>query len=304
MNAIVSVFLFGFVHSGAKLILETGIGLLPFCFLYSGFRLVVQLPYILKNKLYIVSPRKQVLLLTCLGLVGAALQLCEFSGIDQGISVGAVTFLIYSYPLWSILLSLFINREKVNFASLGRVLFAVVGISFIIRDHLQTFEMSISLLFPIAASFLMALWISLSSLAKQRNLDSWSLSFYYDLFSFAALLIVFFFKQTPSDLLEFKIWLSSASHLVSIAMYSVFFGIVPNILFYNAMKGISAFKASLLLLFEPVISSVIALFLWNDSVGPSFWFGAALIVGSNLTYNFNVKKLFRKVRIYEEISGV
>lgn len=301
MKSVIAVLLFGFVHSGSKLILQTGLSLLGLCLLYSGFRLFVQLPYIFNNKLYKIASKNELYLLAGMGAIGAALQFCEFKGIASGLSVGAVTFLIYSYPLWTLVLGIVINNEKITNEILVKIILSLIGSILIFQANLTLFKFSIHLLYPVVASFLMALWISLSNLAKKRKLNSWTISFYYDLFSFVSILIILVLNFSNHDVIELVNWLSQVSNFISISFYSIIFGVVPNILFYDASKNISAMKASLLLLFEPVISSIISIIIWNESIGLTFCYGATLILASNIQLKNLVQITLKKVGFYEKV---
>lgn len=300
MKSILAVLLFGFVHSGSKLILQTGIGLFSFCLLYSGFRLMSQLPYILNKKLYKISSKEQLFFLAGMGLVGAALQVCEFKGIAAGVSVGVVTFLIYSYPIWTLILSTIINKEKINSEIVAKIILSLIGITLIVQSTtFSHFQFSINWIYPIMASFLMALWISLSNLAKKRKINSWSISFYYDLFSFISILFILLLSPTNVHTNELLNWLNHSPNIFYIAIYSILFGVVPNILFYDASKYISAQQASLFLLFEPVISSVISLIIWQETLGAHFWLGAILILVSNLPFVLFIKTFLKKAGLHE-----
>lgn len=76
--------------------------------------------------------------------------------------------------------------------------------------------------------------------------------------------------------------------------YAVLLGVVPNILFYKASQNLTAMTASLLLLFEPVISSVISFWAWKETLNNSLILGACLLLASNISYkslfNFNIIK--------------
>ena len=284
--ALLAVLLFGFVHPGSKMILATGISLLPFCLLYSGFRLLAQTPVVYAKRQYKASLHIHWLLLALLGLIGAFLQLTEFKGISEGLPVNVVTFLLYSYPVWSLILSVLINKESLSIESIVKVFLSTIGIGFIIGSQMIDFHFQSALIFPLVASFLMALWISLSNLAKKKNLSSWSISFYYDLFSFLVLLMLFILKSDPGELSQLQNWMSSWTHLLGLGVYSVLFGVVPNLLFYQAGQKLSVLAMSLLLMLEPVISSAISFVIWNERMSSTFLLGAVLILISQFSTKY------------------
>jgi drug/metabolite transporter (DMT)-like permease len=296
--AIFSVLLFGFVHPGSKFILGTGIGLLHFCLLYSGFRLLSQLPVVIFKKYYLIPSKMHLLLLGGMGLVGAALQFTEFKGISEGLPVSLVTFLLYSYPIWTILFSSVINGENVSLESFFKVGLSIIGLIFILDGHakiqVKDFKFEATLIYPIVASFLMALWVCLANLSKKKGCRSWSISFYYDLFAFLTLAGITLQNDTSAQFLHLENWMFQDFNTAIIFGYAVLLGVVPNILFYKASQNLTAMTASLLLLFEPVISSVISFWAWRETLNNSFILGACLLLASNISYkslfNFNIIK--------------
>lgn len=285
MTPILSVLLFGFVHPGSKIILGTNISLLHFCLLYSGFRLLTQIPIVLVKKHYLIPSKIHLLLLVGMGLIGAALQLTEFKGITDGLPVSVVTFLLYSYPLWTVLLSWLINGESITSESIIKVVLSIIGMIFILKSQLQDFKFDSALVFPIIASVLMALWICLSNLSKKKGCSSWSISFYYDLFAFLTLINLTYFNEGFTFVSSVKTWMLHDYNSLLILGYAVILGVAPNLLFYKASQNLSAMAASLLLLFEPVISTLTSALIWNETITVSFMIGAALLLVSNIPFN-------------------
>lgn len=287
--AILSVLLFGLVHPGSKIILGTGISLLHFCLLYSGFRLLSQLPVVLIKRHYLIQSKTQLMLLIGMGFIGAALQLTEFKGISDGLPISVVTFLLYSYPVWTVALSAIINGEKITTDSIIKVALSLAGLTFILGSQVQNLKFDLALLFPLIASIFMATWICLSNLLKKKGCNSWSISFYYDLFVFATLSALTFSGDHTDQLVTIKHWMFQDFHAIAIISYAIFLGVVPNLLFYKASQKLTAMAASLILLFEPVISSLISAVAWQESLTATFLIGALLLLASNISY----KNLFQ-----------
>jgi drug/metabolite transporter (DMT)-like permease len=153
---LLSALLFGLVHPGSKLILSSGMPLILFCLLYVGIRLVTQLPFVLIKGSYRITGEKNYILVLGLGFVGALLQVSEFAGISDGVNVSVVTFLVYSHPVWSMLISKFFSSDKwdkIDYIKLG---LAVLGILFVLGPE-KLFYFDIKLYWaPLCAGFLIA----------------------------------------------------------------------------------------------------------------------------------------------------
>lgn len=292
---ILSSILFGMVHPGSKLILNTGIELIDFCVLYIGIRLIIQIPLYLKNfKLTHKQKKVPWVILIFFGLVGALLQLSEFFGLSKGLSVSTVTFLVYSHPVWSLLLSYFINKEKAGVNEIIRVAIGLVGIYFISVQAINSgIDFDLRIIAPIFAGFMIALWSSLSNRLRKMGLTSIEVSFFYDLFAFGSLVLFLIYNGNIDQHIyhTFK-WIQIPYNFLLICFYSVAIGLLPNFLFYLGSGSSSNLNASLLLLIEPIIASITAYLFMSENISSLFIFGAVLIIISGFNF-IDYFKLFR-----------
>lgn len=67
-----------------------------------------------------------------------------------------------------------------------------------------------------------------------------------------------------------------------ISVYSLLTGVFPNYAFYIGLTRSTALAAALLMLFEPVASTLIAVWSWNEPISSSFYWGAILVLMINL----------------------
>ena len=276
----ISAIIFGFVHPGSKLLLGSGIDLLSFCLLYIGIRLLVQIPIVLKTRGFRVANRKQMLILVAIGLVGAALQMTEFMGIADGLPVPVVTFLVYTHPVWTILLGRFINGEKISGISIAKLTLGIGGSAFIFLTQVQDVTANLHLMIaPVIAGLMIALWIVLSRKAKTANIGTWTISFYYDLFAFVALLALYSSTLVPVlPVPELWATLKDPKFLMGMIAFSVLVGLLPNLLFYRGSQSVTALTAGLILLLEPVVATISSSLLWHTHLPTLFALGAGLVL--------------------------
>lgn len=302
---ILSSILFGMVHPGSKILLGMGIDLIDFCLLYIGIRFICQIPFFIKN----IGKNKNIenypwILLILFGCVGASLQVSEFFGLTKGLSVATVTFLVYSHPVWSLILSHFINKEKIGFNEIFRVVIGLIGI-YVISSQANngTISFELRIIAPILAGFLIALWSSLSNKLRKKGLASLEVSFFYDLFGLAAIII---FIGTSSSFYahmeSIQSWIQIPKNFILISLYSIFIGLLPNFLFYLGSGTLSNLNASLLLLIEPIVATTIAFIFMKESTSIIFLGGAALILVSGLNfinfYNMFISRFLKNARFF------
>ncbi len=287
-----SALLFGMVHPGSKVILNSGLSLEIFCFTYIGIRLLAQIPFVLKQKAYLISGSGKIKIILALGVVGCLLQLSEFAGIANGSNVTTVTFLVYTHPFWSILISKIIFKEKLERLGILKLAFASIGILLIIGMENFTFINLKTHWLSLLAGLLISSWIKISNVARKAGFSTLTTNFYYDLMSFFCLVGLILSTKNGNEFQFLFSYLNNSSHLLSLIFYSIIIGLLPNLLFYKGSAIVDSLSAGYILLLEPIIASTIAYFAWNESITFSFALGALFILSANLP-----KELFEKIKL-------
>ena len=168
-----------------------------------------------------------------------------------------------------------------------KVAFGLLGILLITRGELTVERFPASwFLAPLLAGLLIALWVSFSHLAKSAGAPALTISFYYDLFALVALVAI----RQPSVSTSVD-WLRVPHHLLEMIAYSVFVGLVPNLLFYKGSVNVGARAAGLTLLLEPLIATVASHFLWHDRLAPLFFVGMIFILAAALPLQSLLNKI-------------
>lgn len=274
--------LFGLVHPGCKWITSSGLDLLPFCLIFVSARVLFQLPVVLKSGIK-VSGWNQWKFLIALGLVGAGLRITEFLGIVEGLPVSLVSFLIYLHPVWTIFFSRWLNREPVDGLKFFKIGAALIGTALLCDlSSVHKLENVFLLWSPIAAGMLIALWICLSGRVQREGTSVVTIAFYYDLFTLIPLVALSAIKMDAAQWTQTATWLSDPGHLVTMSIYTMLTGVLPNYAFYFGLVRSTAMAAALLMLFEPIASTLIAVGVWNEPISNSFYWGAILVLMINL----------------------
>ncbi len=299
MMLLMSVFLFGMTHPFGKVFLDSDISLQSFCLVFLALRILFQLPVVSINKEFKVSSKKNLILLVVLGLIGAALHLSEFASLKFGLSVPAVSFLIFTHPIWTQLIRSFLFKEQLTAIKVSKVLIAVFAISLILIPENFMGINYIPFLIAFFASVAFSLWIIFSEKIQDGGVSTIQLSFYYDVFSllFVSLSVLVFIPVSP---LVVEISSLKYNHWLSLLFYSLFVGVIANYLFFIGIKKCGSMQASLALLLEPIISSFISFLLFSTHLDPVFYLGALLILLINLPdrlFSKFISSFFQKRRV-------
>jgi len=283
---LLSSLLYGLIHPGSKWILDGGMTLLSFVVLFIGLRLIFQLPLVIFHKSYRIKSKNLLVYFIFFGIIGSALQVTEFYGISEGLPHPLLTMLVYSHPIWTLLLGKFINGNPISRNSLIKMSVALVGMITICGTGAEYFSGNLLLLLgPLSAGLLIALWICFSNKIRTISNDSLSISFYYDLFSFMTLLSLVSFSDKPVFTMALN-YLSDINQFFKISSYALLIGFLPNYFFYKGQDKVSSFTCGLILLLEPVVSTLVSFLIWHDSLSWTFFPGALLIVLANIPDKF------------------
>jgi drug/metabolite transporter (DMT)-like permease len=277
----ISSLLMGVTHPWAKRFLLDGTDLLPFTFLYVAVRVIAQLPFTFTLGGFKLPNRSQVFWLLGFGLVGGFLRIFELIGISKGVPVAMVTFLVYSHPIWTILLARVFYNQKTDRTGFVKLALAVTGVVFIAGlSPLDVSTSSRGLIAPICAGFLVAIWIVLSREIQKRGCTVPTISICYDLISLCVVAVVALPEVLSNGV--YLPWAGEPSRWFELVLFGFISGVIPNFLFYYGAKSLPPTVPALLLLFDPVFSAVLAAMFWNDKITSLFLAGACLIMLTNL----------------------
>ncbi|MBK8201497.1 MAG: DMT family transporter [Bdellovibrionales bacterium] len=294
-----SVLIFGLVHPASKLLLDQGIPLSYFCTLYVGIRFVIQLPFLFSRGTTNIKSRKIFRLLLLVGLVGALLQFFEFKGIHQGLPPATVTFLMFSYPIWILVINIFNRNRTVGAIEVAQSIAVVVGIFFLTQNEVTNFSFASSaLVYPLLASIFIAAWIILSNRLRKDGVGTFDLSAYYDLLSVGALLAIFSGKLLQ-EWPQFLAWSEGINNISGMVAYSLLVGLLPNLMFYLGSRRVSSHFAGTVMGLEPLFSSIYSAIIWKSAFGSHFVIGGVLILLANVPKEF-LASTFRRELVYEK----
>ena len=179
--------------------------------------------------------------------------------------------LLYTFPLFVVLLSFLLLRETVGKAEFALIVVGLIGIYILINPSSHVFN--IGYIFGLLAGCIGALAMVLIRKLRETN-GPLIIYFYFCLvggiFSFP-----FFVKEfrTP-NLQQFLL-------MVSLALMVL----VGQVLMNQGFKFCKASEGSVILMSEVVFTGIAGVIIFKDPVTPNFWVGASLIMGSGIGLN-------------------
>lgn len=219
------------------------------------------------------------------GVVGAALQLTQFGGIVLGVPVAIVALLLYTQPVWTVILGRWLLAEPVTGHKVLAAALAVAGTVVLVDPfdvtaaQLPVLGLAVSL----AAGLMLSLWLVLARVSALRDNHPVTTNLGYAAATTAVLLLlaplVRAWLPDPSlSGLDPAVWLV---HWRSVGLYTLLANIAPAILVMWGMRSVDASSAGVLLLMEPVSAALLASWAFGEALTGHVLVGGSLILAAN-----------------------
>lgn len=247
------------------------------CCLMFGLTLLLKEPKKFKIK------ARDLWLFLCFGIVATFFFTFSYYRAIELADMSVACTLMYSAPVFVMILSLFIFREKFSTKKLLALGLAVLGCA-MVSGLLEGGKASgLGVMFGLFAGFGYALYSIFSKLLSQRGYDVLQINFYGWLFcSLTGLCLWGFTPAAPmvETLPNFLMCLG----LVFIS------GFLPSLLYNWALGGVEASKASMMVSIEPVVAAVTGILAFGETLSLFGILGIALVLGAVILINAHPKE--------------
>ncbi len=280
---VVSAILYGAITAGAQFFVGLGLSLYEISFYRAFFIGIALLPVALIRTKYLVR-REMMPFFVVFGLIGALGALGQFGGIVFGVPVAIVAFLLYTQPIWTIVLGKLMLNEKITYRKMLAICIALLGFALLLEPWKAESIGSIAgVISAVLGGLFLSLWIILgrkSGIAKQHPVTvaiGWS--WFSALWLLLLLPLASLFVDEQSIIrLSFNFPLHYWLYLL---VFAVIAGALPHVLFYKGVQKIHASIAGIILLLEPVSATILAAIFFGQPAGFNIISGGALILLSN-----------------------
>lgn len=275
--------LYGTITVGGRYFADSGYSLLEISLTGVVFTALVLLPWVVFVPTH--RPRAADLaLFVWFGAAGAGLQLAQFAGIVLGVPVAMVALLLYSQPIWTVILGRIWLQEPVTRAKLSALGLASTGTVVLLQPFSDAPRYPVpGLLAALLGGVLLSLWVMFSRVSGLRGNAPLTTAFGYSagttlwlLALTPALRIVL--PQPLLTRLDPTVW---ADQWLAVAVYTLAGNLLPALLVMWGLRRIHASTAGVLLLFEPVSAALLAYALFAEPLTGPIGLGGALILVSN-----------------------
>lgn len=259
--------LFGLIGIFVKLIMNMPLESIIFYRLLFGTACIV-LYLLCCGDIHEIKPKEKKKILMLLGIFQAGAMLSYFSAITYT-SVSVAVFLLYTAPMYVILLSPLVLKENISMQSLSALALSIAGVILVAQPQ-QIFHEVFTNVIGTLAGILSGIFYALMILTS-RFLRHYYTGIAQACWAFIIAMVVFFpYAEVSSDILYTNL------HLL------ILFGLLPTaggaVLYLNGLRFIKAQNASVIGLIEPISAVLFAFLILKEVISTTTLVGGGLIL--------------------------
>lgn len=248
-----------------------------------GCCLLFGLALLLKEPKKFAVKIKDLWLFLCFGIVATFFFTFSYYRAIELSAMSVACTLMYTAPVFVMVMSLFVFREKFTPRKLVALLLAVLGCALVSGLVAGGSASGKGLMFGLFAGFGYALYSIFSKLLSQRGYDVFQINFYGWLFCTLTGLFLWGFAPLA------PVASDSGSLLLGLGLV-VISGFLPALLYNWALGHVEASKAAMMVSIEPVVASVAGILVFGDPLRWDNALGVLLVLGAVLLLNAPEKR--------------
>lgn len=184
---------------------------------------------------------------------------CYFKSIENGVSLSTAAILLYTAPIFVMLMSLLLFKEKLTLIKVTALLLSFGGCILVSGISGESLGNPLGIGLAIASGFFYALYSIFSRFAIQRGYTALTIVFYT--FLFCSIGCAFMTDWgTLSRVVFVPDWKIA---LLSIGV-GVITGFLPYVFYSSGLEHLESSRASIIASLEPVVGTICGIFFFNE----------------------------------------
>ena len=275
LNASISGITFGLIPRFASPVLATGMhstSVLIYRYAFGCLAMLGMLMFHRTRMRLAFGDFLRILLLSSMYAVSSIALIEGYNYMASGIA----TTLLFSYPVWTLLLSVLFLHERLSLTTAVAIGIAVAGVFFLsgILDGNGSMEGLTGLFLLLLSGFLYAVYMVIFPRMRIRQMPSLKLTFYIFFFAMLILTLYATFTRGRIDPIDTR------SQLVNLFLLGLVPTAVSNVTLIMALKQISSTMAAVLGAFEPMTAMCVGILLFGEPLTLPIVIGFILIITS------------------------
>ena len=203
---------------------------------------------------------------------------CYFSGMQEA-SLSVMAVLLYTSPAFIMLLSVLLFREKLTRQKLLALVLTFAGcclVSLVGGEHKLS---TVGILYGLGAGFGYALYSIFARYALDRGYSSNTINFYSCLLTAIGAVIIWGAAQPLGVMFGSWKGFGLCTALGIVTCY------LPYLLYTFGLTGLETGKASILASFEPVVATLVGIFVFHEKLTPLSALGCVCVLSAVVLLN-------------------
>ena len=272
----------GLVVFGARVFAGMGLSFYQIS-IFPALFILILLPLVAFNKACRLD-RSMLRFFIIFGFLSALTCFTEIGPIILGVPVAIVVLLLYTQPLWTVLLGRIFLKEDINKRKVLALVLVLVGVFVILNPATGAYPLNaLGIVLALVGGILLSGWFLLGRVSGMKRYNPVTTQFGYYVFILFFLLISYpIVGLLTQDVAIMDLSLNLSPHVWSyLFLFMVFAVIIPHLLYFHGSKRVPASDAGIIFLLEPVSASVLAALFFNEAITLNILIGGALILLSN-----------------------
>ena len=218
------------------------------------------------------------------GSILSVMTLAQFAGVVLGTPIAVVVFLLYTQPLWTIVFSRVLFKEKLTATRAAAAAFVMLGILFL-ANPLQLNELGsvTGIIASLIGGLSLSLWVVYGGYLTKRGIDPVTTALSWTLFGFIFIALSYPILSTvtndPSLIgVSFNL---SPQLWVLFFVYGVLTLAAAPFLYLEGVRSVPVINAGIILLLEPISAALLAALLFGQALTNPILIGALFILCAN-----------------------
>jgi len=280
---IITGILSGFLVFGGQIFFNLGLSLFQISFITQFLVIIMLVPFIILNKN--LRPKLDMKWIWALyGFATAITLFAQYGAVILGVPVAIVVLLLYTQPLWTIIISKLFLKEKLTKTKILACIVVLMGMILLVNPfnagEIKSFA---GIMLALVGGVTLSLWVIIGSVVSKRKYPPITTKFLnavltviYFLVFYPILLI--FVKDASFIRFSFDIPITLWGYLI---IFTLFAEVINHISYYKGVKKVPATDAGIILLLEPVTGTLLATIFLSQTLTLGIIVGGVLILFAN-----------------------
>lgn len=292
---VISGILSGIIVFGGEAFKQIGFSLLETSILFFLPGLFFLFPF-LKGKKSQIFNWSNFKLLFAWALFGSLTVVLQFGAIFAGTSVAMVLLLLYTQPIWTVVITRFYYKESITMRDILLLLPAVLGVLILINPwSAGPVGNPAGVILALCGGLALSGWITAGNQVGKSKIDPYVSKFMetvIEIILITTILLVASFLVGWPDIVEFRLnW--PISIWIILTLFSLVTQVINHILYLVGSKKVPAKEAGIIMLLEPVSGALLAALFLSQVISLNIFIGGALILLANY---FVIKKSTKQAK--------